>query len=134
MSIIVDKVQKSNPLRREEPKKWYMVSKRVNQITEKEVARQIARRTALNQKEAEMALFLLREVLIENLLNGYTVKLGDWASFIPTVKSEGSETKEEANATKIKRVKLHLRFNKSFEAELQSATFVPAESISGQKG
>lgn len=129
MGIIVDKTLKANPLRPEEEKRWFLYSKSQGTLTEKQVARKIAMRTALNQKEAEMALYLFREVLLESLLNGYTVKMSDWGTFYTTISSEGSDTKEEASISKVKRVKLHFRYNKAFEQELQVADFVSMESL-----
>ncbi len=93
MGIIVDKTLKANPLRPEEEKRWFLYSKSQGTLTEKQVARKIAMRTALNQKEAEMALYLFREVLLESLLNGYTVKMSDWGTFQAGKKKPEETTK-----------------------------------------
>lgn len=129
MAILVDKIQRGNPLRPEDPKKWYVSAKSIGTITEKEVARQVANRTALNRKEVEMAFALFRETLLENLLNGYTVRMSDWGYFVTTVNSDGSDTRDEAVANKVKRVRVHHRHDKSFENELQQATFITVDSL-----
>lgn len=81
MAIFLEKQEKANLQKPEEPKKWYLYSKSIGTIDESEVARQIAEETTLNPKEAEMALAQLRKVVLRNLQNSYTVRLGDWAYF-----------------------------------------------------
>ena len=47
--------------------------------------------TTLTPKEAEMAIVQLEKVMLNLLNGGYSVKLGDWASFSATVSSSGAE-------------------------------------------
>ena len=82
MAIFYNKIQRRNPsLKKDETKLWYPVLRRVDQVKEKEVAKQIADETTLNPKEAEMAVAQLKKVLINALTNGNSVQLGDWGSF-----------------------------------------------------
>ena len=78
MSLLYNKVQRGNPAKPEEPKKWYLSLKSLGMVGEKEVARQIADETTLNPKEAEMALAQFEKILQRLLLDGHTVQLGDW--------------------------------------------------------
>ena len=54
MPVILNKVERANPLNRSLPKKWYATIKTITQVSESAVARQIADETTLNRKEAEM--------------------------------------------------------------------------------
>ena len=129
MPILFNKLERANPQDRKAKKKWFPVLKIISQVKEKQVAKQIADETTLNPKEAEMALSQLEKVLISNLLSSNSVQLGDWGSFHLTCNGEGSNTKEEVTANKIK--KLNIRFvpGKSLTDALKGATFIQADSL-----
>ena len=129
MSIIYDKVARRNLQKPNEPAKYYLYCKSIGTVSESEVARQIAEETTLNPKEAEMALAQLRKIVLRNIHAGNTVSLGDWASFYPTLQCEGAATEDEAVPAKVKRVVMHLRYDRSFQEELNRATFVSAKSL-----
>ncbi len=129
MAILVDKQQKRNPQKPEEAKKFYLYSKSVGTVTEKDVAKQLVEETTLNPKEAEMAIAQLRKIVLRNLQNGYTVRLGDWAYFYTTVHSTGSVTAKEATTNKITKVSMHLGYDKAFQEDLDKSTFVTVESL-----
>ena len=129
MPIIYNVQQKRNPAKPNEPRKWHLYCKSIGTVSESEVARQIAEETTLNPKEAEMALAQLRKIVLRNLQAGNTVRLGDWAYFYTTLQCEGAETEEEAVPAKVKKVVMHLRYDKTFQADLNRATFVSAKSL-----
>lgn len=129
MAILIEKQQKKNPQKPDEVGRWYLYSKSMGTVTEKEVAKQIVDETTLNPKEAEMALEQLRKIVLRNLQNGYTVRLGDWAYFYTTVHSDPSDEPKEATAAKITQVKMHLGYEKAFQAELDKSTFVQMDSL-----
>ena len=128
MSILFNKIERHNP---QSPtvKKWYPSLKMLRRITEKQVAIQIADETTLNRKEAEMALTQFQKVLVHNLLESNSVQLGDWGSFYLSCNSTGSPEKEEATALKIKKVNVRFVPGKELKAALQTATYIPAESV-----
>ena len=129
MPIIYNVQQKRNPAKPNEPRKWHLYCKSIGTVSESEVARQIAEETTLNPKEAEMALAQLRKIVLRNLQAGNTVRLGDWAYFYTTLQCEGTETEEEAVPAKVKKVAMHLGYDKTFQADLNRATFVSAKSL-----
>lgn len=123
MPIFIEKQQKKNLQKPAEVPMWYLYSKSIGTVTEKEVAKQIVDETTLNPKEAEMALAQLRKIVLRNLQNGYTVRLGDWAYFYTTVHSTGSVDEKNATSNKITQVKMHLGYEKAFQEELNRSTF-----------
>ena len=129
MPIILNKVERGNPMNKQAAKKWYVTLKTVTQKKETEVAKQIADETTLNRKEAEMALAQLEKVLISNLLASNSVQLGDWGSFYLTCNSEGMDTKEELTATAVKGINIRFMPGKALKEAMQKATFVFAESL-----
>ncbi|MDR0700315.1 MAG: HU family DNA-binding protein [Tannerella sp.] len=129
MAIVYNKVERANPQDRTVPKKWYPVLKTINQLKEKDVAKEISDETTLNRKEAEMALTQLEKVLIRNLLISNSVQLGDWGSFHLTCHSTGSDTKESAGASNIQNLNIRFTPGKALKDALKDASFIFAEDI-----
>ena len=127
MPIILNRVERFNPLNK--TKKWYATLKTVSQVSESMAAKQIADETTLNRKEAEMALTQFEKVLINNLLSGNSVKLGDWGSFHLTCNSEASDTKEGVTAKNVKGLNIRFSPGKSLKEAIGKANFVFAETL-----
>jgi len=127
MAIIYDKVAKKSP--QDKSVKWYASVKTIKQVDDKEVARLIADETTLNPKEAEMAIAQLEKVMLNLLKGGYSVKMGDWASFSVSVNSRGVEKQEDVTANLIEKVNVNCRFSPSFKESINKAEFVPADKF-----
>lgn len=129
-----------NPVRRQKPNdpgapmKWYLILKSLGMITEKEVAAAISDETTLNPKEAEMALYQLKKVVLANLLNGKTVQLGELGSLHLTVNSEGVDSEEEVNPNLVKKINIRFSPSEQLKEAVAKASFKPAKSISKQEG
>lgn len=130
MALFFRKVQRQNPADKSAPKLWYAVLKRIGMVKEKQVAKQIADETTLNPKEAELAIGQLPKVVLNNLLAGYTVQLGELGSFRLTVQSKGSETEEGVSARNVKKVNLRFTPSESFSEAIQKAEIRDAASLS----
>ena len=129
MPVLLNKIQRVNPLDRTAPKKWYAAVKTISQLSEKAVAKQIAEETTLNRKEAEMSLSQLEKVLISNLLASNSVQLGDWGSFYLTCNSEGFDTKEAVSVSAVKGVNIRFMPGKALKEAISKANFVFAENL-----
>ena len=129
MPIFFNRMERGNPMNPTAPKRWYPVIRSTGMVKEHELARLLSDETTLNPKEAEMAISQLFKVLNSLLLNGNTVQLGTLGSFRLTASTEGSDTKEEAGAAKIK--KLNVRFNVSEDMKnaLKKAKFMDASTM-----
>ena len=120
MPIFYNRVRrKSNPSDKDSAWKWYPVAKAIKRATQKEIAKYIARETTLNPKEAEMAIAMMAEATEFYLKHGYTVSMGDWASFNLTLSSDGTDKEEDCGPSKVNKVVPHCRFAKSFITRLQ---------------
>ena len=124
MSLLYNKVQRGNPAKPEEPKKWYLSLKSLGMVGE------IADETTLNPKEAEMALAQFEKILQRLLLDGHTVQLGDWGFFQLTISCEGAETEKEAVVANVKKINIRFKAGKSLQEAVNKATFIPASSLS----
>ena len=122
-------MERINPQDRNAPKKWYPSLKTIEQIQQKQVAKEIADETTLNPKEAEMALEQLQKVLVRNLLASNSVQLGDWGSFSLSCSGSPSDKKEDVTANNIKSLKINFTPGKALKNALKEATFKLAESI-----
>lgn len=100
--------------------KWFPVAKAIRKATQKDIAKYISRETTLNPKEAEMAIAMLAEATDFYLKQGYTVSLGDWASFNVTLTAKGSASEKDCGPEDVTKVVPHCRFSKSFVSELQN--------------
>ena len=129
MPVILNRVERINPLNRTAPSKWYATVKTVSQVSEKEAAIQISDETTLNRKEAEMALDQFEKVLVANLLQGNSVQLGDWGSFHLTCNSDAADTKEEITAASVKGLNIRFTPGKAIKEAIQKASFVFAENL-----
>lgn len=124
MSIFLKPVQRRNPLKPEEAMKWYPVQNTVKMVDESEVAELIADETTLNPMEAQMAIRQLRKIVQRLLLDGKSVKLGNWGSFNVSLNTEGSATKDELTARNVKSVNINFQPGDELKAAMQKADFV----------
>lgn len=136
MAIILKKTQRVKPGTLKEnmasaEKKWYPVQHTLQQMDESAVAAEVADETTLNPAEALMAIRQLRKVVLRALMDGKSVKLGDWGSFQVRLSTEGAATKETLTAANVKQVRINFQPGNEMKAALQKATFVWGESIMG---
>jgi predicted histone-like DNA-binding protein len=130
MPLFYKKVQRGNPSNPAAPRLWYPILKSVGLVREKKLAKLLADETTLNPKEAEMTLYQLLKVIINLLLEGHTVQLGELGTFRLTVRSEGSATSEETNATKIKAIQLQFTSSKVVREQLKDAKYLDTATLS----
>jgi predicted histone-like DNA-binding protein len=131
MPVLFNKVERPLPGQPASLKKWYAVIKTVGQLGEKSVARFIADETTLNAKEAEMALSLFQKILINSLLNGQSVQLGDWGSFHLTCRSAAHDTREEVTGKSIEKLNIRFTPGKALKEAIAKATFTSTDSLAG---
>ena len=130
MAIFFVKQQRStNPSDKNSAKKWYPVAKSTRQVDVHEMSELIADETTLNPKEAEMALAQMSKIAKRMLMEGCTVKLGDWATLHVTLTAEGADTEEACTGLKVKRVNPKCIFDKDFRRDLQKAEFKTAKAM-----
>lgn len=84
-------VQRGNPAKPEEGKKWYGLSVSTPGQSVRQMARQATRNTSISPMELEAALELFGEYAISQLLQGHTVMLGHLGHLRLTFKSSGTD-------------------------------------------
>ena len=133
MPLFYNTVERNNPLRPDEPKKWYLVLRTLGLIRNRDVAYAMADETTLNPKEAEMTLYQAEKVIANKLLDGHTVELGELGTFRLTVKSKGVENEEDVTAQNVTNVNIRFTPSKAFKALISNAKFAPVSSLSNKK-
>ena len=133
MALFYNTVEKGNPLKPTEPKKWYLTLKTLGLIRERDVAKAMADETTLNPKEAEMTLYQAQKVIAAKLLDGHTVELGELGSFRLTVNCKGVEREADVTAQNITKVNIRFTPSKAFRTLVSNATFAPISSLSNKK-
>lgn len=129
MSILMNKMQRFDPTRKDEPMKWYGVQKRLVKMDENEVAELIADETTLNSAEALMAIRQLRKVVLRALLDGKSVQLGNWGSFNLRVGTSGAATREALTTVQVKSARIHFSPGREMKEALKRADFVWLDSL-----
>lgn len=123
MAILLKTVMRKNPLDKDAAPKFYPVQKTVHMVDETTVAEEIADETTLNPAEALMAIRQLRKILLRELMNSNSVKLGNWGSFGITLSTQGADTPEQVKATHVKQVKVNFTPGTEMKEALQKARF-----------
>lgn len=124
-------VQRRNPLDEDAPLKWYPVQYTTKLVDETEVAELVADETTLNPMEALMAIRQLRKIVQRLLLDGKSVKLGNWGTFNVTLNTVGADTKEALTANNVKRVNINFQAGDDLKNAMQKADFVWLNKIAG---
>lgn len=124
MSILIKGVLRRDPFHPDDPPKWYPVQNSSGMVGETRVAELIADETTLNSSEALMAIRQLRKVIEGLVQDGHSIKLGNWGSFTPSLKTHGAASKEDLTARNIDRVNLVFRMGEDLKAHLQKCEFL----------
>ena len=134
MSIFLKSVKRPNPLDEDAAPKWYPIQYTTKMVDESEVAELIADETTLNPMEAAMAIRQLRKIVQRQLLDGKSVKLGNWGTFNVTLNTTGAETKEQLTARNVTHVNINFQPGDDLKAAMQKADFVWLDKIAGNAG
>jgi predicted histone-like DNA-binding protein len=118
MAINYQTIQKTNPLKPSDPKKFYASAVYKDKMNLRRIAKDIARSTSLSSTDALAVLDALTQVIPIFLLDGNIVSLGDFGTFRITLHSTGTLTEEEFTTANITDYKLHFRAGKEFTDQL----------------
>ena len=108
MSVRYVNVQLRNPQDPAAPRKFYLIGKTVGNVDRNYIIKDMVRNTSLTPMEAATGIDYLFSAIPRFLELGFTVQLGEMGYFKIIIKSEGSDTQDEATPDKIK--SMHLKF------------------------
>ena len=87
-------------------------------VLRKELIREIEKTTVLASADIKACLDALEQKIVDHLIQGQTVRLGDLGSFRPTIKSEGAATANAWNVDMVKSVNVRYTASGKIKKEL----------------
>jgi predicted histone-like DNA-binding protein len=116
-------VERGNPARQGEPKKWYASPVNTGKLTVKSFAKEIAGRSSLTRGDIENVLNNFLDELPVFLKLGHSVKLGDFGTIRLGLSSEGVDNPDDFNTGKIKNVKVIFTAAPDLKKSLQDISY-----------
>ncbi len=98
MSVNYKLVQRKNPLKKDEPAKWYATPNSAKPLAQKALTRAATANTTTAPIELESAMELLAAFIPQQLKQGHTVNVPGMGTFRLTFKSDGVEDINKFNA------------------------------------
>ena len=126
-------VERGNPLKPTEPKKFYAQSKSSGELTLKKLSKEIAEgSTTVSDTDVLAVLNDLTKILARHLAEGEIVRFGDFGSFQITLSSAGAETEAKYNAGLIKGGKISFRPGADLRALLATLKYEKIKQYVGR--
>ena len=123
MSIPYKLVKITSPLSKKNTQKYYAKVKTRGEMDLRNLAEKIASTSTLSTVDVVAVLESLLQVIPDELLSGYIVNLGDFGSFAPSVKSNGSNTEKEFTNRMIKKTTILFKPGKYIKNKLKHAKY-----------
>jgi predicted histone-like DNA-binding protein len=117
-------VQKFNPTKPDDPRKWYANAVIKDDIALRELAKEIAEISTVSIVDTMAVIESLLQLIPRHVSRGEIVRLADFGSFLARLKSEGADTEEDFESGMIKGLKLSFRPGKEFTKQIQDVEFV----------
>ena len=105
MSVSFNAVGKINPIKKNQPMRYYASVRNNGESDVRALAREIAQVTTVSTPDVIAVLESLVMVIPHHIEEGKIIRLGELGSLRLTLRSEGSDTEEEVNASNIKSAK-----------------------------
>ena len=110
MAVSYVVVERGNPLKPENPKKFYAQAKSSGEVTLKKLSKEIAEgSTTVSDTDVLAVLNDLTKMLTRHLSEGRIVRFGDFGAFQITVSSTGAETESKFHSSLISKRKVTFR-------------------------
>ena len=123
MSVKYNVVERGNPSKPEEPKKFYPSIQSSGRLTLRELAEEAADRSTLTTADILAAVESFLAIIPKELAKGNIVELGDFGSFWLKTNSEGVEAAENVRADQISTVLPRFNPGKQFKRTLEVIIF-----------
>lgn len=121
-------IPKRNPRDPNAPPKYYPSVVTGGRVTLRDLADEIAEISTVSSIDMLAVLEALLKIIPREIAKGNIVELGGVGSFRVRIKSEGSDTAEEVNATNITNILPRFVPGKDFKKALNDAEFQKASS------
>ena len=116
-------IEKFNPQKPEEPRKWYANPINSGTVTLNDLAKKIAGRSSLTRGDIENVLANCLDELPTFLKMGMSVSLGEFGTLRLSIASEGTERKDEFSNNNIKGVRVIFTPSNELKKSLEDTDF-----------
>ncbi len=123
MALKYSLMQRVNPRDPAAARKFYAVAVSKDHVDLRMLSTEISNISTVSSIDTMAVLESLVQVLPQYLLDGRTIKLGEFGTFRLTISSEGAETAEEFSSSLIKKVKLNFRPGKLISNALKTISY-----------
>lgn len=114
-----------NPMNAEDPKKAYAKAQISQELTLKDLSKQVASQTTVSRADVSAVLISTVENLFEALQEGKQVDFGELGKFRLQITSRGAETAEKFTATNITGVNIQYVPGEDLKDLFSGMTFAP---------
>ena len=111
-------IPRKNPQTNE--KKFYAQGEAVTPVTLSDIAQEISSMCTLTQHDIKAVLSALDETLLRHVVNGDSIRFGDFGSFHARIHSKGSATAEEFSTSLIKGLRIRYTPSATMKRQLSS--------------
>lgn len=116
-------MSKKNPLNQADPEKFYPYPKWSSEMNLRRIAEQIARHCTLPPADVTAVLEAFLSELPDYLMNGHSVRLGDFGLMKLSFSGEGRGTAEDVTAKEIKNPRILFLPGVEFKQRLQKTDY-----------
>ena len=121
MAIVYKKALRINPLKPEQPGKYYPHLLTMGKSVDEElIAYQVKELSALSKGDIQSVITNFLDVVRTNLYAGHSVNIRNFGIFSMSAATEGADTKAECTAKKIKSIRINFRAAKSIRPDVNA--------------
>ncbi|MFK2050648.1 HU family DNA-binding protein [Bacteroides fragilis] len=134
MPVKYSVIARKNPLKKDQPAKFYAQIQSNGEEDFKSMTRAVADRCTVTGSDAKAVLDAFMTVMLQRLANGQIVRLTDLGSFRVSASSKGVETEKDFNAAKISKARIIFTPCKELKDMCKSLSFAKTNVIVGGNG
>jgi predicted histone-like DNA-binding protein len=119
-------IGRKNPQTKE--KKYYAQGEPVNPVSLSDIANEISGMCTLTAHDIKAVLSALDEALLRHVVNGDSIRFGDFGSFHPRIVSKGADTPEEFEPSLLEGIRIRYTPSASTQRQL-SKKFITFQCV-----
>jgi predicted histone-like DNA-binding protein len=123
MAVLFKTIQRKNPQDLNAPGQYYALAVRNGEVDLDKLSALISDGSTVRQNDVYAVLIGLVNVIISQLQDGRTIRLGKLGSLAVSISSEGKPLEEEVNAASIKKARINYRPEKELQNMLKILKF-----------
>jgi predicted histone-like DNA-binding protein len=126
MSVKFNVVERGNPSKPTDPKKFYPSVVSSGKVGQRDVARRASEQSTVSMADTAAVIENFLSIITDELSRGNIVHLGEFGSFWVRVETEGAEVATDVTTHNIKGVMARFTPGKEFQEALDKITFEKA--------